>query len=153
MPTSPDDRITALERAVSRLQSRLGEHRYRDTRDGQAVLSVRVGDELAALVRLTARRQGRTLSDLLRPAILAAVNQPSTEHLTELPPDRGLHMHARKLAAPSMSSDRNGISVGLAERAKLAAADAAVTADRRSRDLRSAGLLTETSGGKLARGR
>jgi hypothetical protein len=145
MPTSPDDRITALERAVSRLQSRLGEQRYRDKRDGRAVLSVRVGDELAALVRLTARRQGRRISDLLRPAILAAVNQPSTEHLAELPPDRGLHMHARKLAAPSIASDRALIRVGLAERARLAAADAAATADRRPRAQqdKNPGMMTE----------
>jgi len=43
-----------------------------------------MGDQLAALVRQTARQRGCTIADLIRPAILAAVNQPSTEHLSEI---------------------------------------------------------------------
>src|SRR4249920_234037 len=68
-----DPRITAQLAAIERKLARLMRERpFRDKRDGRAVLAVRIGDELAALVRRTAQRQGRTISDLLRPAILAA---------------------------------------------------------------------------------
>jgi hypothetical protein len=92
---SDHDRLIAIERDLARIARRLGEPRYREKRDGREILSVRIGDELAALVRRTARHRGCTIADLLRPAILAAVNHPSTELLTEQPSEAGLHMRPR----------------------------------------------------------
>ena len=82
-------RLGAIEHEIARIARRLGESRCRGKRDGRAVLSVRVGDDLAPLVRRTARHRGCTIAELLRPAMLAAVaaNQPSTGTLTE--PDSG----------------------------------------------------------------
>jgi hypothetical protein len=69
-------RLAELEHQVERLSRRSDERRY--GRDGRAVLSVRLGAETCALVRNAAKERGCTIADLLRPAILAAVNAPST---------------------------------------------------------------------------
>jgi hypothetical protein len=147
MPLSQDDRITALERCMSRLERRFGEPRYRDKRDGRAVLSVRVGDEVVALVRRAARERGCTIADLLRPAIISAVSQPSTDHLSEIKPTAGLHMRPRTIAEtgpPATERARQALSGNLAEQARLAAADAAVSAGCQPRQAHdAAGLFTE----------
>jgi hypothetical protein len=125
-------RLAAIERDMAQLVRLFGERRHRDKRDGSAILSVRIGDELAALVRRTARQRGCTIADLLRPAIRAAVNQPSTEPLSEFPP-------AFMPRTLPREASRQALSTSLAEQAHLAAAGAAVMTDRRSRD----GRMTE----------
>jgi hypothetical protein len=133
MTISDHDRLAAIERDLARIARRLGEPRRRDKRDGREVLSVRVGDEVAALVRRSARQSGRTISDWVRQVILAAVNQPSTDHLTEL----------RELPSPFMARTlphdavRQAITDSLARQARLTDAGAAVMIDRRPRDARS----------------
>jgi hypothetical protein len=147
-------RLAAIERDLAQLVRLSSERRHRDKRDGRAILGVRIGDELAALVRRTARQRGCTISDLLRPAILnaVAVNQPLTEHLTELPSERGVHMRPRTLAAPrdqfGRDRSRQSISDNLAEQARLAAAGAATMAGRQARDgrLTEPGMLKELPG-------
>jgi hypothetical protein len=129
-------RLATIERQLARL---MREPRHRDKRDGRAVLAVRVGDELASLVRLAAPRQGRTISDLLRPAIIAAVNQPSTQRSE-------LHSPAFMPRTLPREAARQALSSSLGEQARLAAAGAAVMADRRPRDARganSSGMLTD----------
>jgi hypothetical protein len=76
MPYDLDTRLAELEHQIARLSRRSDERRY--GRDGRAVLSVRLGAETCALVRHAATERGCTIADLLRPAILAAVNAPST---------------------------------------------------------------------------
>jgi hypothetical protein len=76
MPQDLDTRVAELECQFARLGRRSGRERY--GRDGRAVLSVRLGAETCALVRLAAKERGCTIADLLRPAILATVNAPST---------------------------------------------------------------------------
>jgi hypothetical protein len=144
------ERLAAVERQIAHLARRIGDRQYRDTRDGRAVLSVRVGDEVAALVRRAARERGCTIADLVRPAILAAVSQPSTHQLTERPSEQGFHMQARTIAKTPVPSDtaRQALSTTLAEQARLARADAAVISDRRSRNLQNAerpGMMSEVA--------
>src|SRR5262249_43955077 len=122
-----------------------GKAPYRDKRDGRTVLSVRVGDEVVALVRRTARERQCTIADLLRPAILSAIgaNPPSSGILTEPAPGRAFPPVRRLATAPSQPV-RNAITDSLAS-ARLVAADAAVTNDQRSRHQQNSppGLLTE----------
>jgi hypothetical protein len=77
-------RLDRIERQLAGLAGRFSEPHCSDKREGRAILSVRVGDELAALVRLAARQRGCTIADLLRPAIATAVNLPSTHQLSEI---------------------------------------------------------------------
>lgn len=127
-------RLDAIEREIAALNRRLGEPRRRDKRDGRAVLAVRVGDELAALVRGIARQRGCSIADLLRPAILRAVNEPQTEPLTPLAGERLFPGQPRRMPAAPDPKVRARIRTSLADQARLAAADAATVADRRSRD-------------------
>jgi hypothetical protein len=76
VPYDLETRVADLERQLTGLGRRSSEQRY--GRDGRAVLSVRLGAETCALVRHAARERGCTIADLLRPAILGAVNAPST---------------------------------------------------------------------------
>src|SRR3954471_1351496 len=73
MSVSQDERLSRIEFTLQRLESRLCGRGHSKARDGRAVLAVRVGDELAELVRRTARQRGCTIADLLRPAILATI--------------------------------------------------------------------------------
>jgi hypothetical protein len=154
-------RLAAIERDLAQLVRLSGERRHRDKRDGRAILGVRVGDELAALVRRTARQRGCTISDLLRPAILnaVAVNPPLTEHLTELPSERDVHMRPRMLAVPrdqfGRDRTRQTISDNLSEQARLKDADAATMVGRPPPDgrLTEPGMLTELPGSLRARRR
>ena len=128
---SDHDRLIVIEREIARIARRIGEPRGRDTRGGRAVLSARVGDEVAALVRCSARQSGRTISDWVRQVILAAVNQPSTGHVPEVPSERGSHMRPRTLPTSASANEtaRRTLSTNFADQARLAAADAAVMAD------------------------
>ena len=103
MSLNDDGRLAAVEREVGRLARRLGEPRFRDKRDGRAVLSIRVGDEIAAIVRHTAQQRGCTIADLLRPAILLAVNHPSTEGPAESLPERPSHLRSRTAPRPGVN--------------------------------------------------
>ena len=140
-------RLDAIERQMATLNRRFGEPRRRDKRDGRAVLAVRVGDELAALVRGVARQRGCTIADLLRPAILRAVNEPQTQPLAPLAGERLFLGQPRKMPAALDPKVRARISTSLADQARLTAADAATTEDRRSRDYRArmAGAPTDAA--------
>jgi hypothetical protein len=148
MSTDDDPGTAARLDALEHWRAGFARPRYRDVRDGRAVLSVRIGDELAALVRRTAHQRGCTIADLLRPAIRAAVNQPSTEPLSEFPPTFTPHKLPRE-------ATRQAITRSLTEQAGLAAADAARTAGRLPRDGRMTepGIMTELPGSGLRRPR
>ena len=137
-------RLDAIERQMATLNRRFGEPRRRDKRDGRAVLAVRVGDELAALVRGVARQRGCTIADLLRPAILRAVNEPQTQPPIPLAGERHFPGQSRKMAVARDPGVNARIGTSLAHQAHLAAAGAATMADRRSRDQRARALSTPT---------
>jgi hypothetical protein len=109
MPQDLATRVAELELQFARLRPRSGQERY--GRDGRAVLSVRLGAETCALVRLAAKERGCTIADLLRPAILGAVNAPSTTPPPSVPQAKtpGEQMAAR-LADPPSASLANAIS-------------------------------------------
>jgi hypothetical protein len=159
MQIDDDQRLAAVEQKLDLLLRRSGEPRCRDKRDGRTVLSVRVGDEVVSLVRRTAQQRQCTIADLLRPAILSAIaeNPPSSGTLAEPAPGQAFPP-VRRLAPTRSLAVRNAITEGLTERARLTAADAAVTSDRRSRDQQNAqppGFMSDAMRGQppLLRGR
>jgi hypothetical protein len=121
-------------------------------KDGNPVLGARFSPEDRAALRAHAARHDRTISDIIREGVRAVI-QPSNALPGERPQFPATPMRPRTLP-PGQGTIRQALSNSLAEQARLAAADAAVS-DRRPRDGRAAdaaGMLTDQAvRGALAR--
>jgi hypothetical protein len=140
--------LDALEQWRAGVARQLGERKR--PRDGRRALSVRAGEERIARVHEAARRRGCTLTEILNEAIDYVI-RPSTQPLSE-PHSSPPAFMSRTLPR---EDTRQSITTSLAERARLAAADAATMADRRPPDGRitEPGRLTELPGSLRARRR
>jgi hypothetical protein len=121
VPYDLETRVADLERQLTGLGRRSSEQRY--GRDGRAVLSVRLGTETCALVRHIAKERGCTIADLLRPAILATVNAPSTTPPPSVPQAK---TPSKQMAPRIADRPSDGLGLFLARRLNQPARKAAV---------------------------
>jgi hypothetical protein len=105
-------------------------HLLSSPKDGNPVLGARFSPGEAAALRQYATHHNCTISDIIREGVRTVI-QPSNT-LAEQPPFPAMPMRPRTLP-PGQAATRQALSNSLAEKTRLAGAEAAVLADRRSR--------------------